>query len=104
MLTTHITFSVGWIGTVAAFLALSIVGLVSGDAIVRSCYMLHRHGNCGVVYHHSILLCLSPDEARPGTRNTLGTIQALVGFRKTDTHNDRYTDINTPHAAYLLSR
>lgn len=39
MLTTHITFSVGWIGTVAAFLALSIVGLVSSDAIVRSCYI-----------------------------------------------------------------
>lgn len=39
MLTTHITFSVGWIGTVAAFLALSILGLVSSDAIVRSCYI-----------------------------------------------------------------
>lgn len=39
MLTTHITFSVGWIRTVAAFLALSIVGLVSSDAIVRSCYI-----------------------------------------------------------------
>ena len=39
MLTTHITFSVGWIGTVAAFLALSMVGLVSSDAVVRSCYV-----------------------------------------------------------------
>ena len=39
MLTTHITFSVGWIGTVAAFLALSIVGLVSSDVVVRSCYI-----------------------------------------------------------------
>lgn len=39
MLTTHITFSVGWIGTVAAFLALSIVGLVSSDPIVQSCYI-----------------------------------------------------------------
>lgn len=39
MLTTHITFSVGWIGTVAAFLALSIVGLVGNDQVVRSCYI-----------------------------------------------------------------
>ena len=39
MLTTHITFSVGWVGTVAAFLALSIVGLVSSDSVVRSCYI-----------------------------------------------------------------
>ena len=39
MLTTHITFSVGWVGTVAAFLALSIVGVISSDAVVRSCYI-----------------------------------------------------------------
>lgn len=39
MLTTHITFSVGWIGTVAAFLALSIIGLVGNDELVRSCYV-----------------------------------------------------------------
>jgi hypothetical protein len=38
-LTTHITFSVGWIGTVAAFLALSIVGLIGNDQTVRSCYI-----------------------------------------------------------------
>lgn len=39
MLTTHITFSVGWIGTVAAFLALSIVGLTGNDPTVRACYI-----------------------------------------------------------------
>jgi len=39
MLTTHITFSVGWIGTVAAFLALSIVGLSGNDQVVRACYI-----------------------------------------------------------------
>ena len=39
MLTTHITFSVGWIGTVAAFLALSIVGLIGNDEMVRACYI-----------------------------------------------------------------
>lgn len=30
-LTAHITFSVGWLGAVAGFLALSIAGLVSQD-------------------------------------------------------------------------
>lgn len=39
MLTTHITFSVGWLGTVTAFLALSIVGLVANDQTVRACYI-----------------------------------------------------------------
>ena len=39
MLTTHITFSVGWMGTVAAFLALSIVGLIGNNQTVRACYI-----------------------------------------------------------------
>jgi len=39
MLTTHITFSVAWMGTVAAFLALSIAGLIGNDQTVRSCYI-----------------------------------------------------------------
>ena len=39
LLATHITFSVGWIGTVAAFLALSITGLVGDDQLVRACYI-----------------------------------------------------------------
>src|SRR5262245_36929126 len=39
-LTTHITSSVGWLGSVAAFLALSIAGLSSPDSqMVRSAYM-----------------------------------------------------------------
>jgi len=39
-LTTHVTSSVGWLGSVAAFLALSIAGLISADAeIVRSAYV-----------------------------------------------------------------
>ena len=38
--TAHITFSVGWLGAVAAFLAISIVGLTSHDpAMVRSTYL-----------------------------------------------------------------
>jgi hypothetical protein len=39
MLTAHITFSVGWLGAVAGFLALNIAGLTSQDAeVVRSAY------------------------------------------------------------------
>lgn len=39
MLTTHITFSVGWIGTVVAFLSLAIAGLLGGDQVVRASYI-----------------------------------------------------------------
>jgi hypothetical protein len=39
-LTTHVTSSVGWLGAVAAFLALAIAGLVSQDVqIVRAAYL-----------------------------------------------------------------
>lgn len=39
-LTVHVTTSVGWLGAVAAFLALAIAGLTSQDAqIVRTAYI-----------------------------------------------------------------
>ena len=39
-LTAHITFSVGWLGAVAGFLALSIAALTSRDAdLVRGAYL-----------------------------------------------------------------
>jgi hypothetical protein len=39
-LTAHISLSVGWLGSVAAYLALAIVGLTSHDAqIVRAAYL-----------------------------------------------------------------
>src|SRR6266851_4438743 len=39
-LTAHITFSVGWLGAVAGFLALSVAGLTSRDAeVVRGAYV-----------------------------------------------------------------
>jgi hypothetical protein len=39
-LTTHITSSVGWLGSVAAFLALAIAGVSSGDSqMVRAAYL-----------------------------------------------------------------
>jgi len=39
-ITTHVAFSVGWLGAVAAFLVLSIAGLTSHDAeVVRGAYL-----------------------------------------------------------------
>ena len=39
-LTAHITFSVGWLGAVAGFLALAIIGISSQDKqLVRSAYL-----------------------------------------------------------------
>ena len=39
-ITAHITFSVGWLGAVTAFLVLSIAGLTSHDAeVVRGAYL-----------------------------------------------------------------
>lgn len=39
-LTVHVVLSVGWLGSVAAFLALSIAGLTSADAqVMRSAYI-----------------------------------------------------------------
>jgi hypothetical protein len=41
VLMAHITFSVGWLGAVAAFLALALVGLTSQDAkTVRGAYLV----------------------------------------------------------------
>ncbi|MGK9169856.1 hypothetical protein KXR53_26315 [Inquilinus limosus] len=40
MLTAHVVFSIGWIGALAAFLALAVVGLRSDDAqTVRAAYV-----------------------------------------------------------------
>ncbi len=40
-LTAHITFSVGWLGAVAGFLALAVAGLTSYDAqLVRGLYLV----------------------------------------------------------------
>ena len=40
VLTVHVTFAVGWLGAVAAFLALAIAGLSSRDAqLVQSVYI-----------------------------------------------------------------
>lgn len=41
MLTTHILASVGWLGAVAAFLALAVADLTMSDLqLVRACYLV----------------------------------------------------------------
>ena len=41
LLTAHVTFSVGWLGAVAAYLAPAIVGLASTDIeVVRACHLV----------------------------------------------------------------
>jgi hypothetical protein len=40
VLTSHVTFSVGWLGAVAGFLALSVASLTSQNAeVVRGAYV-----------------------------------------------------------------
>lgn len=42
-LTAHVTFSVGWLGAVAAYLAPAIVGLTSSDVeVIRACHVAMR--------------------------------------------------------------
>jgi hypothetical protein len=42
-LTAHVTSSVGWLGAVAGFLALAVVGLASDDAqMVRAAYLVMK--------------------------------------------------------------
>ena len=55
-LTAHITFSVGWLGAVAGFLALAVAGLTSYDAqLVRGLYLA-----MGVTSWYAIVpLCLA---------------------------------------------
>lgn len=50
-LTAHVTFSVGWLGAVAAFLALAVAGLNSSDPhAVRSAYFsMHLITWCAIV-------------------------------------------------------
>lgn len=72
-LTTHIAVSVGWFGAVAAFLALSIAGLVSRDAeTVRSAYVAMN------VIGLSIIIPLSFASLTTGLIEALGSQWGLV--------------------------
>jgi hypothetical protein len=71
-LTAHIVASVGWLGAVAAFLALAVVGLASPDAsLVRGAYLV-----MGVLAWYAILpLCLV--SLATGIVQSLGTVWGL---------------------------
>lgn len=71
-LTAHIVASVGWLGAVAAFLALAVVGLTSPDApLVRGAYLV-----MGVLVWYAILpLCLA--SLATGIVQSLGTVWGL---------------------------
>ncbi len=72
-LTAHIVASVGWLGAVAAFLVLAVVGLASPDAsLARSAYAV-----LGALARYAILpLCLAA--LATGVLQSLGTVWGLV--------------------------
>lgn len=71
-LTAHVTFSVGWFGAVAAFLALAVAGLVSpDDGVVRAAYI-----GMGVTGWFAIVP-LALASLLTGVVSSLGTIWGL---------------------------
>ena len=71
-LITHVTFSVGWLGSVAAFLALAIAGLTSADPqIVRAAYVAMEVIGWFVIVPLSFATLLS------GLVQSLGTVWGL---------------------------
>jgi hypothetical protein len=55
VLTAHVATSVGWLGAVAAFLALAVAGLTSGDdQMVRAAYLAMRWIGWGVIVPASL--------------------------------------------------
>lgn len=71
-LTAHITSSVGWLGAVAAFLALAIAGMTSQDSqTVRSAYVVME------LTGRSILVPLSIASLVTGLVQSLGTTWGL---------------------------
>jgi hypothetical protein len=73
ILTAHVAFSVGWIGALAGFLALSVVGLASDNAVVvRSAYVGMDLVNRFIIVPAALLSLLT------GIVQSLGTPWGLV--------------------------
>ena len=71
-LIAHVTFSVGWFGSVVAFLALAITGLTSGDQqTVRAAYLALD------VVGWSVIVPLSIASLMSGLVQSLGTTWGL---------------------------
>jgi hypothetical protein len=74
-LTAHITFSVGWLGAVIAYLALAIVGLTSQDAqVVRAVWLAMELTGWFVIVPLSLASLLS------GLVQSLGTEWGLIRY------------------------
>lgn len=72
VLTAHVTFSVGWLGAVATFLALAVAGLSSQDAqMVRAAYLAMALTGWFVIVPLSLASLLS------GLIQSLGTMWGL---------------------------
>lgn len=74
-LTTHVTFSVGWLGAVVAYLALAIAGLSSQDPqVVRSVYLSME------IIGRFVIVPLSLASLLTGLVQSLGTDWGLFRF------------------------
>ena len=101
-LTTHVTASVGWLGSVAAFLALAIVGLGSGDAeIVRAAYVaMHL-----VTWYVIIPFCgASLLTGVIESRDAVGPVPALLGGHQAGPDRTGNGDPARPYAAHRSRR
>src|SRR5438876_11267704 len=76
-LTAHVTFSVGWFGAVAAFLALAIAGLTAQDPpMVRAAYLAMAFIGWWVIVPCSFAALLT--RVDPIIRHRVGTVPALL--------------------------
>ena len=74
-ITAHVAFSVGWLGAVAAFLALSIAGLTSQDAeVVRGAYLSMN------VISRFVIIPMSFGALATGLLQALGTPWGLFRY------------------------
>jgi hypothetical protein len=74
-LTSHLTFSVGWLGAVAAYLALAVVGMTNPDAdMARAAYRAMEVIGWAIIVPSSIASLLS------GVVQSLGTEWGLFRY------------------------
>lgn len=74
-LTAHVTSSIGWFGAVAAFVALSIAGMISQDAqLVRAAYLAMGLISWFVIVPLAVISLLS------GVVSSLGTSWGLFRY------------------------
>ena len=72
-LTAHVTSSVGWLGAVAAFLALAVAGLTTADALVaRAAYLATE------IITWYVIVPLSLASLATGLISSLGSVWGLL--------------------------